>query len=76
MTDNKSGVGKNRDYAKPWMNGAKVAGKDQNGEEKKSTYLKSVYPEGPGPDSNLIEILEKEVVNSCPEITFDDIAEL
>lgn len=58
------------------MNGAKVAGKDQNGEEKKSTYLKSVYPEGPGPDSNLIEILEKEVVNSCPEITFDDIAEL
>lgn len=76
MADNKSGVGKNRDYAKPWMNGAKVHNKEQGAEEKKSTYLKSVYPDGPGPDANLIEMLEKEVVNTCPEITFDDIAEL
>lgn len=59
------------------MNGAKVNnGKEQGSDEKKSTYLKSVYPDGPGPDANLIEMLEKEVVNSCPDITFDDIAEL
>jgi hypothetical protein len=57
VAENKSGVNKNRDYAKPWMNGVKAGGKEQNGEEKKSTYLKSVYPEGPGPDSNLIEML-------------------
>jgi hypothetical protein len=39
------------------MNGAKAGGKEQNGEEKKSTYLKFLYPEGSGPDSNLIEML-------------------
>jgi katanin p60 ATPase-containing subunit A1 len=38
--------------------------------------LKHCYPDGNGPDSNLIEMLEKEVVCFNPDITFDDIAEL
>jgi katanin p60 ATPase-containing subunit A1 len=38
--------------------------------------LKSVYPDGNGPDTNLIESLEREVVDLNPNITFDDIAEL
>ncbi len=58
------------------MNGAKQNIKGSETEEKKSTYLKSVYPDGQGPDSNLIEMLEREVVNSSPDTTFDDIAEL
>lgn len=38
--------------------------------------MKSVYPDGNGPDTNLIEGLEREVVDLSPNITFDDIAEL
>jgi katanin p60 ATPase-containing subunit A1 len=34
------------------------------------------YPEGSGPDSNLIEMLEKEVLDKNPNVHFDDIAEL
>jgi katanin p60 ATPase-containing subunit A1 len=34
------------------------------------------YPDGDGPDSNLIEMIEKEVVDVNPNVSFDDIAEL
>jgi len=34
------------------------------------------YPEGVGPDTELIEMLEREVVDSNPCVKFDDIAEL
>ena len=43
--------------------------KGQNG---KSDFLLSRYPDGNGPDSELIEMLEREVV----DVSFDDIAEL
>ena len=37
----------------------------------------SIYPpNGVGPDSELIEMLEKEVVDTNPCVSFDDIAEL
>ena len=45
----------------------------QNG---KSSYLLSIYPDGNGPDSELIEMLEREVVDTNPNVSFDDIAEL
>jgi len=69
---------KNRDYGKPWLNGAKKHNaKDvkAEGEERKS-FLKFCYPDGNGPDANLIEMLEKEVICFNPDVTFDDIAEL
>lgn len=36
----------------------------------------SVYPDGTGPDSELIQMLEKDVVERNPQVNFDDIAEL
>jgi katanin p60 ATPase-containing subunit A1 len=47
--------------------------KGQNG---KSDFLLSRYPDGNGPDSELIEMLEREVVDTNPNVSFDDIAEL
>ncbi|MCQ2820837.1 MAG: hypothetical protein MJ252_26560 [archaeon] len=49
-------------------------GKDQKAS--KSPFLEHCYPNGEGPDSELIEMLEREVVDTNPRITFDDIAEL
>ncbi len=50
-----------------------TGGKDNGG---KKTFLNDRYPEGSGPDSNLIEMLEREVLDKSPNIHFDDIAEL
>lgn len=35
-----------------------------------------MYPEGTGPDADLISMLEREVIEFNPGVTFDDIAEL
>lgn len=35
-----------------------------------------MYPNGTGPDSDLIAMLEREVVDQNPNISFDMIAEL
>jgi katanin p60 ATPase-containing subunit A1 len=35
-----------------------------------------VYPNGVGPDSDLIRVLERDVVNKNPNVSFDDIADL
>ena len=44
----------------------------------KSPFLLSRYPEeeGNGPDTELIEMVEREVVDMNPNVSFDDIAEL
>ena len=42
----------------------------------KSAFLLHCYPDGVGPDSELIEMLEREVVDSNPHVQFNDIAEL
>jgi katanin p60 ATPase-containing subunit A1 len=34
------------------------------------------YPDGQGPDANLIEMLERDVIDFSPNVSFDDIAEL
>jgi katanin p60 ATPase-containing subunit A1 len=36
----------------------------------------SVYPNGVGPDSDLIRILERDVMDKNPNVNFDDIADL
>ena len=51
-------------------------GKDGKGENGKSAFLLSRYPDGNGPDAELIEMLEREVVDANPNVSFDDIAEL
>ena len=57
-------------------NGKDGKGKDGKGENGKSAFLLSRYPDGNGPDSELIEMLEREVVDTNPNVSFDDIAEL
>jgi ATP-dependent 26S proteasome regulatory subunit len=41
-----------------------------------SSFLFHVYPDGHGPDSHLIEMLEKDVVDKNPQVSFEDIADL
>lgn len=43
-----------RDYSKPWL--ANVS-KKKPGEEEKKSFLKHCYPEGSGPDADLINML-------------------
>lgn len=38
--------------------------------------MHSLYPDGVGPDSDLIQMLERDVVERNPQVNFDDIAEL
>ena len=55
--------------------GSKPNANDKN-KDGKSSFLLSRYPDGNGPDSELIEMLEREVVDTNPNVSFDDIAEL
>ena len=64
---------KNRQYDKPWMNGVE---KQSGPGEKKDSFLYHCYPDGNGPDSDLIQMLEKDVIDRNPQVNFNDIAEL
>ncbi len=35
-----------------------------------------MYPDGVGPDSELIQMLERDVIDKNPQVSFDDIADL
>ena len=41
-----------------------------------NSFLYSVYPDGVGPDSDLIMMLERDVIDKNPNVSFDDIADL
>ena len=43
---------------------------------RKNTFLEHCYPNGDGPDADLIRMLERDVIDKNPNVTFDDIAEL
>eukprot|EP00347_Sterkiella_histriomuscorum_P020741 403336650 len=58
---------KNRNYDKPWLIPEK---------KEPQTYLEFCYPDGVGPDVDLIQMLEREVLDKNPQVQFDDIAEL
>lgn len=76
-TNNNSGVVRgNRAYEKPWTENARNPNSRPANTEERKTFLKFCYPDGNGPDSNLIEMLEKEVINFNPDVAFEDIAEL
>lgn len=59
-----------RNYDKPWQ----VPKKEK---KEATTFLEHVYPDGGvGPDRELIEMLERDVLDKNPQVSFDDIAEL
>ena len=68
-----------REYAKPWEINDK---KDKKGrknkelDEEKKKFIYSIYPDGHGPDQELIENIENYLMTKNPGITFDDIAGL
>ena len=69
-----------KDYDKPWLAGLKPktpkGPKNEDGSYRKDAFLNFIYPDGKGPDDELIKMLEKEVIDRNPNISFDDIAEL
>ena len=68
------GGGGGKNVNKPSKDGKGKNGK--GGDNGKSAFLLSRYPDGNGPDAELIEMLEREVVDTNPNVSFDDIAEL
>ncbi len=43
---------------------------------RKDSFLCHCYPDGDGPDADLIRALERDVIDRRPNVSFDDIAEL
>ncbi len=69
---NEKRVDSKKEIPNPKKNVA-VAGKEG---EKKTFLMERYPPNGVGPDSDLIEMLEREVVDTNPCVRFEDIAEL
>ena len=74
------GYGGNFNKATPKAN---PKGNDKNNNDKqpdpksgKSAFYLHHYPEGEGPDGELIEMVEREVMEKNPNVKFEDIAEL
>ena len=68
-----------RGYEKPWLSGVENGSKQgmgPSGAPQKNTFLYSIYPDGNGPDTELINMLERDVVDKNPQVSFNDIAEL
>ena len=68
-SDNRGNVGKGG-------NNQKGGQDNKGGKDGKSAFLLSHYPDGTGPDAELIEMVEREVVENNPNVKFEDIAEL
>ena len=62
-------TGNKRDYKKDWLVPKKV-------KKEATTFLEYYYPDGIGPDADLINTLERDVINKNPGVNFDDIADL
>lgn len=59
-----------RNYNKPWL----APEKEKKAEA--STYADHVYPDGIGPDTDLINMIERDALVKNPNVQFDDIADL
>lgn len=59
-----------RNYEKPW------AVPKAEKKEKASSYVDHVYPDGIGPDIELINMIENQMLDKNPNVSFDDIADL
>ncbi|CAG9325239.1 unnamed protein product [Blepharisma stoltei] len=42
----------------------------------RKSFIESIYPDGQGPDSHLIQLIEQEINDSSPGVSLDEIAEL
>ena len=67
---------KERNYDKPWLVPKPPAPAETKEEPPKSRYLLKCYPDGNGPDADLIMMIENSVISQNPNISFDDIAGL
>ena len=56
--------------------GGKESGEKKDPKEGKSPFFLHHYPEGEGPDAELIEMVERDVMEKNPNVKFEDIAEL
>ena len=66
-----------RNYEKAWLANAKDPKADgKNKDPKQTSFLDSIYPDGNGPDADLIQSLERDVMEKNPNVNFDDIADL
>ena len=63
-----------RNYDKPWAAGAGSGSKSTS--KSADSFLHHCYPDGIGPDTDLISMLEKDVLDKNPQVSFDDIADL
>ena len=59
---------KKRSYEKPWNSGVKTKSTSKDTD----SYLYHCYPDGVGPDTELISMLEKDVLDKNPQVSFDD----
>lgn len=72
-----NGEAKNRNYDKPWLKPNDPEADPKAGNKGgKSDFLYHCYPDGKGPDEQLIMMLEREVIDKNPNVSFDDIAAL
>lgn len=82
-----AGGGAGRNYKKPWLDNAPPkAGKDDgrkgggkaDGEGAAAgSFMEHCYgPDGKGPDVDLIQMLERDCIDRCPQVKWDSIAGL
>ena len=69
--------GKKIDNTRGGKSDDKGKGKDKDDPRAgKSPFYLKYYPEGDGPDGELIEMVEREMMDKSPNVRFEDIAEL
>ncbi len=73
---NKPDIKVKREYNKPWKVAKKEPNQKQKKKECKSKFLDYHYPDGDGPDADLILRMERNLLTKDTGVNFDDIAGL
>mmetsp|Transcript_59806 Transcript_59806/g.110709 ORF Transcript_59806/g.110709 Transcript_59806/m.110709 type:complete len:622 (+) Transcript_59806:69-1934(+) len=81
--DDEAADGGGRNYKKPWLDNLPAKGKDDGkgkggeGNPNAATFLEYCYGDRKdGPDADLIQMLERDCVDRCPQVTWTAIAGL
>ena len=64
-----------QNYDKPWLKNAK-GHEPEKPKDAAKTFLEHHYPDGVGPDADLINMLERDCLQKNPNVKFEDIAGL
>ncbi len=64
-----------KNYEKPWLKNAKGQ-EPEKPKDAAKTFLEHHYPDGVGPDTDLINMLERDCLQKNPNVKFEDIAGL